>query len=367
MSDIVIRKVKAGEWEECIGNLVACCHDVPYFLSADGEGIDRKFQKDPVTGRYTKAVEMAEKQFISSHKAKDKAVLYGAYVDGRLAGTTDITKKHMQGILAASFGIAIQKQYWHMGIGHSLMSAAMDFCERNGYTQVELRVASDNYRAMALYREFGFLFTGYMPCTEIRGGRPIDLFNMVKCFGEPECPDLSHIDTSGIVLIDERRQDEFLDLITACRMETPYLSVTGMEAYDMFRMDTPSGQENRRKFIGENTGAAGTAIGALYDGRFVGAASLRPYNEKSGTVAICVLKEHQGIGYGQQLMENILKIAHDKGLVFLTLSVISEDREAVRLFEKYGFRVTGYRTAGAFRNELAYDTLTMVREEQKKS
>ena len=56
----------------------------------------------------------------------------------------------------ASFGIAIVRSCWHLGIGAIFMAIATDFAKTAGYHKLCLDVRADNERAIKLYRRFGF-------------------------------------------------------------------------------------------------------------------------------------------------------------------------------------------------------------------
>ncbi len=63
----------------------------------------------------------------------------------------------------AEFGIAIDKNYWGIGIGQALTAACISFSNDAGYSQLELEVVSDNEGAISLYRKMGFIEFGRNP------------------------------------------------------------------------------------------------------------------------------------------------------------------------------------------------------------
>ncbi|MBQ0167929.1 MAG: GNAT family N-acetyltransferase [Treponema sp.] len=79
-------------------------------------------------------------------------------VDGVIAGNCQIDffgkiKLHHR----ANIGIALIKEYWGLGIGskmfEAMIQAARDY---GGITRINLDVAEENERALALYKKFGF-------------------------------------------------------------------------------------------------------------------------------------------------------------------------------------------------------------------
>ena len=84
---------------------------------------------------------------------------------GRVAGNAGIhphapTMKERH---RADLGVALIREYWHLGLGGMLIDRAIVEARRMGYEQLELSVFSDNQRAIGLYRRKGFLECGRTP------------------------------------------------------------------------------------------------------------------------------------------------------------------------------------------------------------
>ena len=56
----------------------------------------------------------------------------------------------------ATLSITVMKDYWGRGIGSRLMEMMIAFSQKCGIAVVSLEVRSDNERAVALYKKFGF-------------------------------------------------------------------------------------------------------------------------------------------------------------------------------------------------------------------
>lgn len=56
----------------------------------------------------------------------------------------------------ATVAITVRKSHWGQGIGTELMGRLIDFAKSAGTEILSLEVRSDNARAIALYRKFGF-------------------------------------------------------------------------------------------------------------------------------------------------------------------------------------------------------------------
>ena len=63
----------------------------------------------------------------------------------------------------ATFGISIDRDYWHLGIGRALTKACIQLAKQAGYLQLELEAVADNERALALYESEGFVEYGRNP------------------------------------------------------------------------------------------------------------------------------------------------------------------------------------------------------------
>ena len=63
----------------------------------------------------------------------------------------------------ATLAISVRQSHWRCGIGSALLAAAIDWCRRQGFEQLELEVEDGNIRALALYERFGFVAYGTRP------------------------------------------------------------------------------------------------------------------------------------------------------------------------------------------------------------
>jgi RimJ/RimL family protein N-acetyltransferase len=95
------------------------------------------------------------------------ALTAGKVVGAITVKQPDITKEAHLGQL----GIAVLHEYWNMGIGRRLITAAMRWAEQHRDLEIiHLSVFSNNERAIQLYRNFGFLEYGRL----LQGVRHLD-------------------------------------------------------------------------------------------------------------------------------------------------------------------------------------------------
>ena len=72
-------------------------------------------------------------------------------------------------------------RYQGLGIGRTLMSAALDFTDRwANYSRVELTVHADNVRAVRLYESLGFVREGVHRDFSFRDGGYADALFMAR-------------------------------------------------------------------------------------------------------------------------------------------------------------------------------------------
>lgn len=141
-------------------------------IAADGEGVLRNFAlnhaqtdflmtyPDEITFTVAQEGEYLQQKAFSP----DEAELV-AEVEGRIVGQAGIARvgradkvKHR-----ATFGISIDIDYWHLGMGRALTKACIELARQAGYLQLELDAVADNEKALALYESEGFREYGRNP------------------------------------------------------------------------------------------------------------------------------------------------------------------------------------------------------------
>ena len=113
---------------------------------------------------WTMTVEQ-EAQFIERQLVSPKALMLGAFVDGRMAGTAIFQSVHPgdRARHRAGVGISILKAYWNQGVGRTLLAEIIAFGKENDFEIIDLQVRSDNLAAIHLYEKFGFRKIGSHP------------------------------------------------------------------------------------------------------------------------------------------------------------------------------------------------------------
>lgn len=74
-----------------------------------------------------------------------------------------------------NLAITVLREYWGRGVGSGLMEQMICFARQTGAELLSLEVRSDNERAKALYRKFGFVSFGTFPKYFKIGGKYWDV------------------------------------------------------------------------------------------------------------------------------------------------------------------------------------------------
>lgn len=106
-----------------------------------------------------------ERDYLARRLESPDACMIAAYIQGELAGTTGMAPVAESGRCRhrATFGLAVRRDYWHLGAGSALLSAVIETAGAAGFERLELEVVAENTRAAALYKRFGFETCGTWP------------------------------------------------------------------------------------------------------------------------------------------------------------------------------------------------------------
>lgn len=124
-----------------------------------------------------------EKEIIIGKEKSERELLLLAFENGRHIGNvslmsvgTSIRYKHR-----CCIAIALYKKYHGRGIGRQMLNTILDVAKKNGYTQAELEVVTENSGAVHLYESLGFHKYGQLPNSmRYKDGQTVDSFLMVK-------------------------------------------------------------------------------------------------------------------------------------------------------------------------------------------
>ncbi len=127
----------------------------------------------------------ARLQSAGSPDAPDLQIV--AEIDGRVVGSAGLHPQPRQRRRhVAMLGISVAPEAQRRGVGRALMQAMCDYAD--GWAQIlriELSVFTDNTRAIALYRGFGFRIEGTHRGYAMRHGVYTDVHSMARLHPQP--------------------------------------------------------------------------------------------------------------------------------------------------------------------------------------
>lgn len=99
-----------------------------------------------------------EESILEGASARIDRMTMVAIVDNQIIGSCSVGISNSKARFKhrASVGVAIQKKFWSIGIGKTLMLKSIDWCKDNGLEQLELEVVTTNDRAVSMYKSLGF-------------------------------------------------------------------------------------------------------------------------------------------------------------------------------------------------------------------
>lgn len=104
-----------------------------------------------------------------------------AEVEGQVAGVSSLSRGEHNRSHVGCLGMMVHQDYQGMGVGSALMEAVLDLSENwLGLTRLQLEVHTDNDRAIALYKKWGFEREGVLQADSFRDGRYVNTMVMSR-------------------------------------------------------------------------------------------------------------------------------------------------------------------------------------------
>ena len=116
--------------------------------------------------------------------------------------------------------------------------------------------------------------------------------------------------------------------------------VDGMYAIEL---DTFSVPWSREAIAAELENPCARYLVAQKDGEVVGYAGMWLVIDEAHVTNVAVRRDMRGMGLGAQLMEKLIQLAADSGMIWMTLEVRRSNKVAQSLYHKFGFIDVGYR------------------------
>ncbi|MFX1562450.1 MAG: GNAT family N-acetyltransferase [Promethearchaeota archaeon] len=103
---------------------------------------------------------------------------------------------------------------------------------------------------------------------------------------------------------------------------------------------------------------------AEYENRIVGYSAIfvykHPRRKGGGDLGIYLHQDFHGVGLGTSMTEWLLMLAQEKGMHRITLQVVKDNRIAVRLYKKFGFKIEGKMRDAFFGEDGKYHDLLVL-------
>ena len=108
--------------------------------------------------------EQEEADFLTRMRDDSNRAMILAAVGGDIAGSA-LLSRHTRAKTRhrCDIGLALKKEYWHLGIGSSMMELLITLARGMGCLVMELECVQGNERALRLYERFGFFIFGQRP------------------------------------------------------------------------------------------------------------------------------------------------------------------------------------------------------------
>jgi len=100
---------------------------------------------------------------------------------------------------------------------------------------------------------------------------------------------------------------------------------------------------SRQSIEGELTNSCARYLVARKDGEVIGYAGMWLIIDEAHVTNVAVRADMRGKGIGAALMERLIQLAADSGMIWMTLEVRRSNKVAQGLYHKFGFIDVGYR------------------------
>ena len=108
--------------------------------------------------------EKEEFDYLEKCRGAENCLYLLALLEGTVIGTLTFeagTRPRIQH--AGEFGISVLRKYWSIGVASSLIDSLLEWSiDGNRIRKINLRVRADNYRAITLYKQKGFVVEGIL-------------------------------------------------------------------------------------------------------------------------------------------------------------------------------------------------------------
>lgn len=121
-----------------------------------------------------------EEEFLKSFANKANSLHIIAELDGTIIGSLNFTGGGRPRIAhTGEFGVSVLKEYWGQGVGTNLVEYLIKWSKETGIIRkINLRVRTDNFPAIQVYKKLGFHEEGIITREFMIDGKFFDLISM---------------------------------------------------------------------------------------------------------------------------------------------------------------------------------------------
>ena len=121
-----------------------------------------------------------EARFIEASKKSKNGLFLIAECQGEIIGCLTFSGGNRSRIEHyGEFGVTVLRKYWGLGVGKTLINYLIEWAKASGIIKkINLKVKSDNTKAIALYRKLGFVKEGTISRFFYYGGKFYDVYVM---------------------------------------------------------------------------------------------------------------------------------------------------------------------------------------------
>lgn len=127
-----------------------------------------------------------EREYLDKQSQSKNNFQVIAKVNGEIIGTASLNRKPNRMKHRAEFGISLKKAWWGCGAASAMTKKILDFARETGVERINLEVRSDNERAIAFYKKFGFVKLCTFPAFLKIDGKFVDCDLMNLTVGSDE-------------------------------------------------------------------------------------------------------------------------------------------------------------------------------------
>lgn len=124
--------------------------------------------------------EAQEEEILHKYRAADNGLYVVGVIDDTVVSALSFTGGHRPRTHhTGEFGVSVRKPYWGLGIGSLMVDTLIAWARDSGIiTKINLRVRTDNQRAIILYERRGFVREGTISREIVLDGRYYDHYWM---------------------------------------------------------------------------------------------------------------------------------------------------------------------------------------------